>query len=97
MSPIEGGVFGGVADARVDPEDPTFCRTFPPDVLTFAPGERRPLALSVDVPLECIAGEAELALTFAAYDSGRDCPGIWYGETRPVKRRAEMLAPPPPH
>lgn len=87
---MEGGVWGGITDVKTDPDDPLFCRSHPPKTVDVQPGGTLPLAATIETPRECIAGEAELEVLFTAPDFGRRCPGIWYGETPPLKRNVQI-------
>jgi hypothetical protein len=89
-SGIEGGVYGGRTHGASDPADPHGCRSNPPPVLAIPAGGTLPLTALVETPLGCVDGEAELEISFAAPDHGRRCPGIWYGETPPLARRAQV-------
>jgi hypothetical protein len=87
---FEGGVWGGITDVEPDPDDPLFCRSHPPATVQVAPGGTLALATTIETPRECIAGEAELEILFTAPDFRRRCPGIWYGETPPLKRNVRV-------
>jgi hypothetical protein len=87
---MHGSVWGGVADRTPDPADPKYCRRYPPKTRDIQPGETMTLVTVVEVPLECAAGDAELALSFHAPDDGRHCAGIWVGDTRAIRRRVQI-------
>ena len=89
-SPIEGSVWGGVADRAPDPADPKFCRAYPPETMILLPGETVTLGTLVEVPAECAAGDAKLEVSFHAPDDGRHCPGISFGDTPTIRRRVEI-------
>jgi hypothetical protein len=89
-SAMEGGIWGGITDIKPDPDDPLFCRSHPPETRDVPPGGTLPLAATIETPRECIAGEAELEMLFTAPDFHRRCPGIWYGETPPLKRNVQV-------
>ena len=92
VSAMGGSVWGGVTDSRPDPDDPKYCREYPPETMVLAPGERLTLATVVEVPAECV-GEADLDIYFESADDGRHCPGIAFGETRTLRRRVEIRPP----
>lgn len=89
-SALEGGVWGGITDLEPDPDDPLFCRSHPPRTVEVPPGGARHLDTLVEAPSSCVEGEVQLEVLFGAPDYHRPCPGIWYGETRPVKRPARL-------
>ena len=86
-------MWGGVTDRAPDPADPKFCRAYPPETMILLPGETVTLGTVVDVPVECVAGDAELGVSFHAPDDGRHCPGISFGDTRTIRRRVEIRPP----
>lgn len=92
-SPMEGSVWGGVTDSTPDPADPKYCREYPPKTMVMLPGETVTLRTDVEVPAECAVGNAELGVYFHAPDDGRHCAGIWFGDTRSVRRRVEIRPP----
>jgi hypothetical protein len=91
-SAMGGIVFGGVEDVPRDPHDPEFCRAFPPDAYVLAPGERRPLTTTIEVPEECVAGPARLEVYFEGTDDLRHCPGYWRGRTPTIVAPARVRA-----
>jgi len=89
-SSIQGGVYGGRADAVPDPTDPYDCRSNPPKTFMLPAGESLPLTVVVGTPSRCVEGEAEVHFTFVGQDYGRKCPGIWYGEMGQTVRPATI-------
>lgn len=87
-SAFEGGVWGGVTDVKPDPDDPLFCRSFPPSTIEVKPGASLRLVATAEVPSSCVEAPAELEVVFGAPDFSRRCPGYWYGKTKPVRPRA---------
>jgi hypothetical protein len=91
-SGMSGSVWGGVTDSRPPADDPQWCRNYPPATQTLAAGEALELEVEVAVPAECVPGEGELDLSYAAGDDGRHCPGIWFGVTGESTRRVSLRA-----